>query len=347
VSRTDETPADESSGSTPTDTDGSDATTPLTGETNVAIACQGGGSHTAFAAGVLERLFEAWPAGYRLVGLSGTSGGAINALAAWYGLLAEEHTPGDRLRAVWDEITAHGVFNRGVNDWLVAGSRASSSGLPIPEFSPYQTPAAGWGRRYLERAVEAAVDFDRVPELDGPAAPKLLVGTVDVNGGEFETFTNGDVTMDAVLASTAVPDLFEAVEIDGHWHWDGLFSQNPPIHELMRLGRDRKPEQLWVVQINPQEREGEPTSLPEIKDRRNELAGNISLNQELRFIRRVNDWVEAGHLPDDQFTHTEIHTVSMDRALHSTSKLDRSPEFIRELTDLGHRRADALLAELE
>ena len=43
--------------------------------TNVAIACQGGGSHTAFTAGVLRTLLpELADSDYRLVGLSGTSG---------------------------------------------------------------------------------------------------------------------------------------------------------------------------------------------------------------------------------------------------------------------------------
>ena len=47
----------------------------------VAIACQGGGSHTAFTAGVLRRLFDSDDiARYDVVGLSGTSGGAVCAL---------------------------------------------------------------------------------------------------------------------------------------------------------------------------------------------------------------------------------------------------------------------------
>ena len=53
----------------------------------VAIACQGGGSHTAFTAGVLKRLLGADELdGYQVVGLSGTSGGAVCALLAWYAL---------------------------------------------------------------------------------------------------------------------------------------------------------------------------------------------------------------------------------------------------------------------
>jgi NTE family protein len=57
-------------------------------ERRVAIACQGGGSHTAFTAGVLGRLLTAEELdGYQVVGLSGTSGGAVCAALAWSALL--------------------------------------------------------------------------------------------------------------------------------------------------------------------------------------------------------------------------------------------------------------------
>ena len=54
----------------------------------VAIACQGGGSHTAFTAGVLGRLLQPdVMADHKIVALSGTSGGAICALLAWSALV--------------------------------------------------------------------------------------------------------------------------------------------------------------------------------------------------------------------------------------------------------------------
>ena len=61
----------------------------VTAPKRIAIACQGGGSHTAFTAGVLKRLFQGDAlARYDVVGLSGTSGGAVCALLAWYALRA-------------------------------------------------------------------------------------------------------------------------------------------------------------------------------------------------------------------------------------------------------------------
>jgi NTE family protein len=307
---------------------------------NVAIACQGGGSHTAFTAGVLRGLLSDWDDRHELVGISGTSGGAFNALATWYGLVtADRAFTVDLLEDLWMDIAADDPTDRLANAWLVGASRIENSGLPIPQLSPYQWPGADWGRERIRSVLESHIDFDAIPELCRETVPELVVGTVDINGGEFETFTNEGVTTEAVLASAAVPNLFEAVEIDGHYHWDGLFSQNPPISDLMRVGADRKPDELWVIQINPQTRDGEPTTLEEIADRRNELSGNISLNQELRFVERVNDWIDQGHLPESDFSRTEVRRIQMGRALHASTKLDRRPEFLRELIDAGEQRA--------
>lgn len=313
--------------------------------TKVAIACQGGGSHTAFTAGVLKRLLRDWNDEYELVGISGTSGGAFNALAAWYGIVtADAERSIELLDALWNDLAANTPTDKVTNDWVVGWSRLESSGYPFPQFSPYQTPGSRLGKSRIKRVLSRHIDFDAVPDLCGRDAPELVIGTVNINAGVFETFTNEDVTPEAVLASAAVPTLFEAVEIHGHHHWDGLFSQNPPIDDLMTVDTARKPDELWVIQINPQEREGEPTSLEEITDRRNELAGNISLNQELRVIERVNKWIEQGHLPDSDFKRTEVHRILMGRAYHCSTKVDRSPAFIRELMELGEQRAAEFLS---
>jgi NTE family protein len=315
--------------------------------TNVAIACQGGGSHTAFTAGVLEHLLEEcdWDEEYDLVGISGTSGGAFNALAVWYGLVSgDPEKAANLLTKLWGDLSADSASDRWLNSWLMTMNRLESSGLPMPQFSPYQMPGDELGKERIREVLEAHIDFESIPGYCQREAPELVVGTVDINAGIFETFVDEDVTVEAVLASAAVPNIFEAVEIDDHYHWDGLFSQNPPVKDLMRQPPERKPEELWVVQINPQELDGEPTSIEEIADRRNELSGNISLNQELRFIERVNEWVEDGTLPAEKFAKTSIHRIEMGQRFHCTTKLDRDPDFLAELMDLGRDRAAKFLA---
>jgi NTE family protein len=70
-------------------------------------------------------------------------------------------------------------------------------------------------------------------------------------------------------------------------YWDGLYSQNPPNRDLT----DADPDEIWVLQINPEEIDDEPQMGDDIRNRRNELAGNISLNQEPYFIRKFNEQI--------------------------------------------------------
>jgi NTE family protein len=147
-----------------------------------------------------------------------------------------------------------------------------------------------------------------------------------------------------VLASAAVPAPFEAVELHGHDHQDGLCSQNPPIDDLLTVAADRKPEELRVVQVDPQ-RTGEPTSLEAIRDRRNELAGNLSLNQKLRTVERVNEWIDRGHLPESEFRRVAVDRIEMDRTDARSTKLDRAAGFVEEPMDPGERRAAGFLAD--
>ena len=80
----------------------------------VAIACQGGGTHAAFEAGVLSEILKDIHERNRfdLVGLSGTSAGALCALMVWYALAPKNGRPGsvraaiDKLNRFWDAFAA-------------------------------------------------------------------------------------------------------------------------------------------------------------------------------------------------------------------------------------------------
>ncbi len=288
----------------------------------------------------MKGLLREWDDDHELVGISGTSGGAINALATWYGLVtADEQKTIELLDAIWEDLSASGFSNEIMNDFIVELSHLQTTGVPMLQVSPYDIPGPEAGKDEIRETLEQHIDFDEVPDLYGRNTPELVIGAVNMNTGTFETFTNEEVTPKTILASAAVPSMFEAVEINGHYYWDGLFSQNPPINDLISVAADRKPEELWIIQINPQESEGVPTSLVEIADRRNELAGNISLNQELNTIERVNEWIDEGHLPKSDFTKTVIRRIPMGKTYDSSTKVDRNPAFLEELIDLGEQRA--------
>ena len=123
------------------------------------------------------------------------------------------------------------------------------------------------------------------------------------------------------------------MHIDDGVYWDGLFSQNPPIRELAAL----EPDEIWVIQINPSRRETVPQTTLEIADRRNELAGNLSLYQELRFIEQIDQMLEAGQLVQDGSYRRivvriiELSPSRVSRLLSAHSKVDRDPGLIGEL----------------
>ncbi|MFB6163723.1 MAG: patatin-like phospholipase family protein [Haloarculaceae archaeon] len=318
------------------------------GGNNVAIACQGGGSHTAFTAGVLQRLLPALEDREdRLVGLSGTSGGAFSAVAGWYGHVADGASAPDLLDTVWHAISAQDHGDLLANHLFTHQMRLEEMGAPVPSINPYYNVGADWGQELLADALTDCVDFERLRELAATTdTPRLVLGSVNVTRGTFDTFADAAVTVDGVLASAAVPELYEAVEVDGEHYWDGLLSENPPIRGLYDVAPERKPEELWVIQINPQMRDGEPRALSAISDRRNELAGNLSLNQELRSVEQINEFVDRGLLPDDEYTHTTVRRIEFDHEFDYASKLNRRGGFVDDLIADGQAHAEQFLASL-
>lgn len=108
-------------------------------QNNIAIACQGGGSHTVFTAGVLAEVFEHWDDNHGLVGISGASGSAFKILAAWYGLVTiGTDDAADIVTDLWDDIAATGYAERATNGWLKTLNRFQSAGTPLPQLSPFR-----------------------------------------------------------------------------------------------------------------------------------------------------------------------------------------------------------------
>lgn len=311
----------------------------------VAIACQGGGSHTAFTAGVLRRLFAESDLHADVVGLSGTSGGAFCAALSWYGRVHPDHEPGALLGDFWADLAARRPLSRFVNSATQWSIGLEQAGVPLPEPSPYYWPGAGLGQRHLRKVLTRHVDFEAIPTLLDGSEPALLLSAIDVLSGEFRIFREDELSPDALLASAAEPHLFEAVEHDGHHYWDGLFSKNPPILDFMSIEDNPDPDEIWLIKINPQERSRLPKSPTNIADRRNELAGNLSMNAEIRFVRQINEWIRKGYLPD-RYTHTDIERIRFRRAgLDWRTKMDLRPEFLEGLIDDGEQAAESFLKE--
>lgn len=388
----------------------------------IAIACQGGGMHGAFTCGVLTAILKAkekeeqgkaseGKRRFDIVGLSGTSAGALNAFMVWYGLLTGGEAPGRFAQArravnhLWDTFQVQRRGEDAMNvlaqqlyklqelgviikqpmppyfyDWLLSalGQWSAIESAFAPKMDLGEVRPEFYDFLKLLRA--CAPEFARIQGRLGDIAqyketPRLLLGAVEILSGRFEAFdswrepaSRRNISYEAVAASGTLPDIRRAQRIPGQknddgrdaLYWDGVFSQNPPVREFA-AGTDKQhtPDEIWVIRINPQKRDEEPVSLAMIEDRRNELAGNLSLNQELRFIQKVNEWIESsrpvakgkampsavGIFADYKPIRIYIITMSKEKAeLGIGSKFDRSADFVSGMRAHGEARGAAFLS---
>jgi NTE family protein len=155
------------------------------------------------------------------------------------------------------------------------------------------------------------------------------------------------VSLDPILASASVPPLMRGQNIAEGCYWDGLFAHNPPIRALVGRDISLRPDEIWVIQIDPDQAAREPTSPAAIVDRRFELSSNLSLNAELHWIKQINQWIDEGILDGGRFKPIKIGRIRLSTALAEAqglaSKVDRSPDYLRQLMAEGERSAAAFL----
>ena len=92
--------------------------------------------------------------------------------------------------------------------------------------------------------------------------------------------------------------------------------------------------------------ESEPKTMSSILSRRNELAGNLSLKQEIFFIEKVNEWIEEGYFLGTSRGIIKVRRIPMIREFAAELTVNRTPGFIRELMAYGEEQAERFLKEL-
>jgi NTE family protein len=301
------------------------------------LALQGGGSHGAFTWGVLDALLA--DGRLEFEGISGTSAGALNAVALASGWATAEAAGRDPregarecLAAVWNRVSAWGSLGRLPQQLM----RMLGGGM----LSPYQSNPLGLNP--LRDLLAAEVDFVAIaahPRL------KVFVSATHVNTGRAVMFTGARLDARAVLASACLPLLFHAVEIDGEAYWDGGYSVNPALSPL--LGECECAD-LLLVQINPLRIAETPRSTAEIQDRIGELTFNASLLTQMRAIDFVNRLVAEGGVSHPRCRAVRVHRVDGGAALEAypgSSKGSADAVMIQRLCEAGRAAAQVWLRE--
>ena len=315
------------------------------------LALQGGGAHGAFTWGVLDQLLE--DGRVRFDGVTATSAGAMNAAVLAYGLMrGGADGAREALHDFWRRISAAAALTSPlrqtpVERWLGMPAERSLAFTAFESLtrtlSPYQFNP--FDLNPLRDVLARCVDFD---ELRGCRATRLFISATNVRSGNVRVFRNEEVSLDAVLASACLPQLFQAVEIEGSHYWDGGFMGNPSLYPLFYFTDSQD---IVVVHINPMAVDEVPKSAMEIADRVNEITFNAALLKEFRAIAFVVTLLEEGWIKDEyrpRLRHMLMHSIRADEALNSlgaASKFNCDWTFLTGLRDRGRDTARQWLGE--
>jgi len=310
------------------------------------LALQGGGAQGAYTWGVLDRLLE--DKRLEIDGISGTSAGAMNAAVLADGY-ARNGREGARktLDTFWYNVSAlghlspiqHAPLQKMLNMWNMDWSPTFAFFDVLTRlYSPYQTNPLNINP--LRDVLLQSVDFERIRKSD---AIQLFVTATSVTTGQPKIFSHNELTADAVMASACLPFMFQAVEIEGDYYWDGGYMGNPSIWPLSYYCESSD---IIIVEINPIVREEVPKDGKDIINRLNEISFNSSLVAEMRAINFVNKLIAAKHLQDKHYRSLNIHLVESAKEMvkmNASSKLNVSWEFFCYLHNLGRDAADRWL----
>jgi NTE family protein len=316
------------------------------------LALQGGGAHGAFTWGVLDSLLA--DPRIAIEGISGASAGAINAVTLADGL--ERGGPPEarkRLADLWRAVSTNGNLSeleRGVADRLLSfvpydGSPAQAWFDALSRlWSPYDFNPLNINP--LKSVIERFVDFDALRSSGGL---KLFISATNVFTGRLRIFPREKISAEVVMASSCLPMVFQAVEIDGIPYWDGGYMGNPAIFPFFRT---TETDDVVIVSINPLERRMTPRTQGEIMNRINEITFNSSLIAEYRAIDFVTRLIDQGRLARGQgageYRRINVHRIALDSAfkeLTADSKLDSDFAFFELLRNGGQRAGADFLSK--
>jgi NTE family protein len=306
----------------------------------VSLALQGGGSFGAFTWGFLDRLLEEEDVTFDAV--SGASAGALNAVLLADGLAAggpEEARR--RLEHFWHAIghAPHLPIGQGHPPGAAALFELSTRFASPYQFNPL-------GLNPLRGMLNEEVDFER---LRAQSPVRLLIAATQVKDGRLRIFREDEMTVEAVLASSCLPFLHHAIEIDGETFWDGGYSANPPIRQLVLDSRARD---IILVQLIPETHAEVPRLSGEISRRMQEIAFTTSLHKELEALEDLREMCRRSPLTHSGTCRTlrnlRFHRVVADdfvEGLEQESALDTRWTLLTRLKEQGCVAAAEWLAK--
>jgi NTE family protein len=242
------------------------------------------------------------------------------------------------LETLWREIAALARFS----PLRAGGLTQMAADFTAQLLSPYQlNPLA---LNPLRRILGQLVDLEG---LRAERSLKLFIAATNLRTGRARIFESRELSTDVVLASACLPQMHQAVTIEGEAYWDGGFVSNPPLAALVEHCRARD---LLLVQINPDTVSELPRTARDIRNRMAEIVFGRPLALELEALaerrRRARSpfrWLSPSAR---RFARHRRHVIDggpVLAALDPASKIDPGWPRLVQLRDLGRSAAEAWL----
>ena len=324
-----------------------------------ALVLPGGGARGAFQVGVLKAVAEIMPKGARnpFSVLSGTSAGSINSVVL--ASKAQRFRLGvAELERVWGNFHCNHVY-RTDNVAMLKSSLHWLSSIILGGFL-VGAPKSLLDNAPLRALLSRNVRFPRIQD----AIDKGYLDAVVVTAAGYATARStaffqstdqhrswartrrigvrGDLHLDHLMASIAVPMIFPPAQVDGEYFGDGAMRQATPLSPAIHLGADR----ILVIGIRDETADKSPSpDVPQTSPSFAQIAGYMldtlfmdGLYSDLERMTRINQLIDSvspedrrGSLRDMRAIDTMLVVPSQDLRVIVQSHRDELPFAIRAL----------------
>ena len=214
----------------------------------------GGGARAAYQAGVLKAISDQFPGfDYPFPVICGSSAGALNAVGLGGGGEIFRHSV-EKIETLWAQLSSDNVYRS--DYWSLAKNMGqfvkgfvSGDGIDIPGSMFDSSPL----RKFLKKEV----DFDQLTHnIKHHDIRAVSVTCCGYRSGESVSFFQGEsdlkgwqssqrvgvktqLTLDHLMASSAIPTIFPPVKINREYFGDGVARNMAPLSPAVHLGASK------------------------------------------------------------------------------------------------------------